>query len=927
MRLKNLSVSDQGVYKCVAWLFDSANKALSDNITAQFTLTVKEWKSASSTREIAELQPSEFSETRTLHNDQKLVNLRRQSSVEQEDFEESEYNQKENLDKSNESDDDDEEDEEYETKITDVKLPIDSPPIFADVYSSPQPPIYREVVFEAGQVVQVECPYRGHSNNTDYFWFRGSPSKPLKGKLRSNGEEMSVVKWKLQMHNIVYDEAGNYTCVARNPFGERNFTFKLKILKGNQHSPIITSNYPQNITHVLGENVNLTCKVEASIKPNFGWFKVNSTVEPQGFTSVGIPGSYTLRFENLTFEDSGTYVCIAKNKYGSANRTHHLNVMALPTNRHHMLLFVSSVLLFCLVLVCVVFNLICSRHRMSKEVTIINAQRSYIIRKRIILETPSYEGSIGRDDLEANFEKEASFNYLAPLVKIDCKTVTVDMDPEELSKCNGTQYELPLDPAWEMDRERLVFGRELGSGEFGIVMEAEYSTENYKKMVAVKMLKKGHSDDELLNLVSEMEVMKKIGKHKNIINLVGCCTQNGPLYVVVEYAPHGNLREFLEKHRNLMKKSLDQHYVPEGFDGNAFRPSLSYTDLINFAYQIARGMEYLASQRCVHRDLAARNVLVCENNVLKIADFGLARNFVQGSDYYRKTTDGRLPIKWMALESLSGQIYTSQSDVWSYGIVLWELLTLGKSPYHGINAYDLQRLLESGQRMKMPTNCSPEIYQLMQDCWKAEPNERPNFSQIAQKLEEVLSDLGNSYITLDVGSLSMPSDEEDSIDAARYNVPNSRPCTAMEEPAYKNGWVCNMEMMQKPSMSKQPVAADLDQISAQLMSGDKNSSALRDRFLDQNHHYVNGYALRETLRQAQPPPPLTNDEPAVSPMTQHNLTYVQSMNTRPNTIMNKCYELDLGFRLRQMSKLMPQRQHQVPQVMPLCDMTLNKDYL
>lgn len=154
-------------------------------------------------------------------------------------------------------------------------------------------------------------------------------------------------------------------------------------------------------------------------------------------------------------------------------------------------------------------------------------------------------------------------------------------------------------------------------------------------------------------------------------------------------------------------------------------------------------MEYLASQRCVHRDLAARNVLVCENNVLKIADFGLARNFVQGSDYYRKTTDGRLPIKWMALESLSGQIYTSQSDVWSYGIVLWELMTLGRSPYHGINAYDLQRLLESGYRMKMPANCNPEIYGLMQNCWLAEPNERPTFTQIVQNLESILSDRGN----------------------------------------------------------------------------------------------------------------------------------------------------------------------------------------
>ena len=177
-------------------------------------------------------------------------------------------------------------------------------------------------------------------------------------------------------------------------------------------------------------------------------------------------------------------------------------------------------------------------------------------------------------------------------------------------------------------------------------------------------------------------------------------------------------------------------------------------------------MEYLASKKCVHRDLAARNVLVCENNVLKIADFGLARN-IQG-DYYRKTTDGRLPIKWMALESLAGQMYTSQSDVWyvltsylvtiinyivycpnrSFGIVLWELMTLGRSPYHGINAYDLQRLLESGYRMKMPPNCRPEIYQLMQDCWADDPNCRPTFAQLVCEFERILGCLGNVSVAL-----------------------------------------------------------------------------------------------------------------------------------------------------------------------------------
>lgn len=148
-------------------------------------------------------------------------------------------------------------------------------------------------------------------------------------------------------------------------------------------------------------------------------------------------------------------------------------------------------------------------------------------------------------------------------------------------------------------------------------------------------------------------------------------------------------------------------------------------------------MEYLASKRCVHRDLAARNILVVDNNVLKIADFGLARN-IQG-DYYKKTTDGRLPIKWMAIESLANQVYTSQSDVWSFGILLWEIMTLGGTPYPGIHAQELIKRLESGHRMECPPNCLLEIYYLMRQCWHQEPYERPTFTEIVNILDTFLS--------------------------------------------------------------------------------------------------------------------------------------------------------------------------------------------
>lgn len=258
--------------------------------------------------------------------------------------------------------------------------------------------------------------------------------------------------------------------------------------------------------------------------------------------------------------------------------------------------------------------------------------------------------------------------------------------------------------------------------------------------VAVKMLKDDASDKDLADLISEMELMKLMDKHKNIINLLGVCTQNGPLYVLVEYASKGSLREYLRARRPPgMDYTFDVTKVPE--------EQLTFKDLLSCAYQVARGMEYLASKRCIHRDLAARNVLVTEDNVMKIADFGLARG-VHQIDYYKKTTNGRLPVKWMAPEALFDRVYTHQSDVWSFGVLMWEIFTLGGSPYPGIPVEELFKLLKEGHRMDKPSNCTHELYMKMRECWHAVPTQRPTFKQLVEELDRVLLTVSDEYLDL-----------------------------------------------------------------------------------------------------------------------------------------------------------------------------------
>ncbi|KAM6163282.1 proto-oncogene tyrosine-protein kinase receptor Ret isoform 11-T11 [Rhynchocyon petersi] len=317
-------------------------------------------------------------------------------------------------------------------------------------------------------------------------------------------------------------------------------------------------------------------------------------------------------------------------------------------------------------------------------------------------------------------------------------------------------FKIPEDPKWEFPRKNLVLGKTLGEGEFGKVVKATAFRLKGKAgytTVAVKMLKENASPSELRDLLSEFNLLKQVN-HPHVIKLHGACSQDGPLFLIVEYAKYGSLRGFLRESRK-----VGPSYVGSGgsrnpsYLDNPDERALTMGDLISFAWQISRGMQYLAEMKLVHRDLAARNVLVAEGRKMKISDFGLSRD-VYEEDSYVKRSKGRIPVKWMAIESLFDHIYTTQSDVWSFGVLLWEIVTLGGNPYPGIPPERLFNLLKTGYRMERPDNCSEEMYSLMLQCWKQEPDKRPVFSDISKDLEKMMVK-SRDYLDL---AASTPSD-------------------------------------------------------------------------------------------------------------------------------------------------------------------------
>ncbi|NXE86782.1 CSF1R factor, partial [Menura novaehollandiae] len=372
-----------------------------------------------------------------------------------------------------------------------------------------------------------------------------------------------------------------------------------------------------------------------------------------------------------------------------------------------------------------------------------------------------------------------------------------------IEACEGNNYifidptQLPYNVKWEFPRNNLQFGKTLGAGAFGKVVEATafgLGKEDSVLKVAVKMLKSSADTDEQEALMSELKIMSHLGHHENIVNLLGACTCGGPILVITEYCRYGDLLNFLRKKAesiiiqdSALDTSLDsaadyknidleKKYIrsDSGFSSQGLetyvemkpvsssssssasdsaqvrgdseeedearedlRP-LNLSDLLQFSSQVAQGMAFLSSKNCIHRDLAARNVLISDGRVAKICDFGLARDIMNDSNYVVKG-NARLPVKWMAPESIFDCIYTVQSDVWSYGILLWEIFSLGKSPYPGMVVNSkFYSMVKQGYQMARPDFAPLEMYSIMQACWSLEPTRRPTFDQIGCFIQKEL---------------------------------------------------------------------------------------------------------------------------------------------------------------------------------------------
>ncbi|XP_076118364.1 insulin-like growth factor 1a receptor [Alosa pseudoharengus] len=280
---------------------------------------------------------------------------------------------------------------------------------------------------------------------------------------------------------------------------------------------------------------------------------------------------------------------------------------------------------------------------------------------------------------------------------------------------------------WEVPREKMTMCRELGQGSFGMVYEGIAKgvvKDEPETRVAIKTVNESASMRERIEFLNEASVMKEFNCH-HVVRLLGVVSQGQPTLVIMELMTRGDLKSHLRSLR------------PKDQQGSCSQALPPLKKMIQMAGEIADGMAYLNANKFVHRDLAARNCMVAEDFTVKIGDFGMTRDIYE-TDYYRKGGKGLLPVRWMSPESLKDGVFTTNSDVWSFGVVLWEIATLAEQPYQGMTNEQVLRFVMEGGLLDKPDNCPDMLFELMRMCWQYNPKMRPSFLEIINSIKEEL---------------------------------------------------------------------------------------------------------------------------------------------------------------------------------------------
>uniref|UniRef100_A0A8C4GSN7 receptor protein-tyrosine kinase n=1 Tax=Dicentrarchus labrax TaxID=13489 RepID=A0A8C4GSN7_DICLA len=559
--------------------------------------------------------------------------------------------------------------------------------------------------------------------------------RPLSHGVRPSLQDTNVTL-ELPLHNVSRQEEGLYACQVENiKTQERTCLLRRLSLKGLEAARILNNLTDHKVN--VSATITLHCDAVGMPHPTVVWTKNNHTVV-EGSGVILSQHNHILTIQRVKKEDSGLYTCTACNSRGcDASQAFLTTEGAEEKTNVELIVPIGSVVIAMFFWLLIVF----------------------VIRGR---KRPN------GGDLKTG--------YLSMILDSE------DMPMDE--QCERLTYDANK---WEFPRDRLKLGDPLGRGAFGQVVEAAaFGIEKATTCttVAVKMLKEGATSSEYRALMSELKILIHIGHHLNVVNLLGACTKaGGPLMVIVEYCKHGNLSSYLKSKRGeyspykttqnntvftfalvhcfwtlvtLFRAHVYNYKMLHVPSESSDDDHLTMEDLICYSFQVAKGMEFLSSRKCIHRDLAARNILLSENNVVKICDFGLARDVYKDPDYVRKG-DARLPLKWMAPETIFDRVYTTQSDVWSFGVLLWEIFSLGASPYPGVCIDEsFCRRLKEGTRMRPPEYATTEIYQTMLDCWLDRPTDRPTFAELVEHLGNLLEASaqqdGKDYIPLTAGS-------------------------------------------------------------------------------------------------------------------------------------------------------------------------------